>query len=94
MDPNRTLQIMREVTKQIITSFLDNDSYAPGEEVDDDAIFQDAVNTLIETSQALDNWLSKGGFPPDEWKPIEITTDTTTMEQIEKAEARTGFTDF
>jgi hypothetical protein len=28
----------------------------------------DAVR-LAELAQALDEWLSKGGFPPKEWKP-------------------------
>jgi hypothetical protein len=27
---------------------------------------------LAELVEALDNWLSKGGFAPDDWKPPQV----------------------
>ena len=55
MDPNANLKEQRE----IIAAMLAEDS----EEIDTG----DAVR-LAELAQALDEWISKGGFLPDAWR--------------------------
>lgn len=54
MDPNEALKEMRRLRGEL---------FANGEPYD-----QDTVRMLIEAEDALDVWLSKGGFLPDDWK--------------------------
>lgn len=56
MDPNEALKNSREAARLILDS--------PGSAVDDAVQGQ----TLAEAFDALDQWLSKGGFLPDDWK--------------------------
>jgi hypothetical protein len=53
MDVNATLAAIREITARN----RDKDFMS-----DDDAL------SLVELFDALDGWLSKGGFQPDEWQ--------------------------
>lgn len=56
MDPNRTLQDMRdEIMNQrdLEINDLDFDAYG--------------VDRLMDNFEALDQWLSKGGYLPDSW---------------------------
>jgi hypothetical protein len=52
MDPNTTLQEMRELTKR------NNDCDLSAFEVD----------RLADLVDSIDQWLSRGGFPPKDWK--------------------------
>ena len=55
MDPNEALKAIRILVKSILSDETDgNDG-------------QDLVD-LAEHVQALDEWLSKGGFLPDSWQ--------------------------
>lgn len=54
MDPNENLAELRKLAEK----------NADREFVMDDDSFR-----MIELFQALDEWLSKGGFPPGEWSP-------------------------
>jgi hypothetical protein len=54
MDPDATLSEMRE---------LANDLGATGS-------FEGDADRLAELVQALDEWLSKGGFFPKAWRPF------------------------
>ena len=58
MDPNATLNNLR----QALASYWDLPSgFTPAEE---EAIVLD----LTEAAQALDEWISRGGFLPTEWE--------------------------
>jgi hypothetical protein len=56
MDPNATLSTMREAI-----SLCDRTDIVPA--------FPklDVLETIRDCAEALDQWLSKGGFLPDEW---------------------------
>lgn len=57
MDPNETLRMARTAAAAI-TSAIDNE---------EDVQFGN-VERLAEAFEALDEWLSKGGFVPDAWR--------------------------
>jgi hypothetical protein len=54
MDPNQTLANIRAIIRDL-----------PGEPIISDYI--NLADELIEHVQALDEWLAKGGFPPNDW---------------------------
>lgn len=56
MDPNANLKEQRE----IVARMLDDDAESP------DGFANDATR-LAELVQALDEWLTNGGFLPSEW---------------------------
>lgn len=51
MDPTEALRLLRELTKEILAG---NHHY-------------DVVCQHVEQFEALDAWLSKGGFLPEDW---------------------------
>jgi len=55
MDPNTALSTLREARETF--SNAENDETA-----------LDAAQDMSEAVSALDEWLSKGGFLPEEWK--------------------------
>lgn len=57
MDPNETLRALRGAVRHM------NDV---GHELDERE--NQCVRTVVELFEALDTWLSKGGFPPEEWR--------------------------
>lgn len=57
MDPNAALAEIRE-TAAIVRDRIDR-----GEDPDVDG----SVSVLVEHVEALDEWLSKGGFLPQDW---------------------------
>jgi len=57
MDPNETLRRMQEMAERVVRAA------DVGSDVDED----DACD-LADAVQALDGWLSKGGFLPDAWR--------------------------
>ncbi len=59
MDPNTVLENARKVAARIIRASDQAGGGDTGMEVDGE--------TLAEAFQALDEWLSKGGFPPADW---------------------------
>ncbi len=60
MDPNETLRQIREA----IQAFDDNYGEPPSES---------AATAVLDLFEALDGWLSKGGFLPDDWQAGEVT---------------------
>lgn len=56
MDPNENLREQIELAAAILEA---ND--------DDDAAILDNATRLAELVEALDGWLSKGGFLPERW---------------------------
>ena len=58
MDPNANLKEMLELAKRMITDY--NDCEGNGVDQDDAAHLADLV-------EALDGWLSNGGFLPARW---------------------------
>ena len=62
MDPDEALRLAREAAGELL-------------QADDDGNFTDPATTnlgqLIEAFTALDEWLTKGGFLPKDWKPEE-----------------------
>jgi nitrate/nitrite-specific signal transduction histidine kinase len=58
MDPNETLKMIRK----IVNEWEDvGSSYMSHDELDT------FTNELIEYVQSLDEWLTTGGFRPDDW---------------------------
>lgn len=53
MDPDATLQAIRDLTEDY--------AKAP------DAFGADNLNTLVERIDALDAWITDGGFLPNDW---------------------------
>lgn len=58
MDPNETLRLIRLTAKQYRT-----DRRGP--------LATAHADQLVEFIDALDEWLTKGGFPPEDWKTGE-----------------------
>lgn len=56
MDPNANLEEQRRIAEHLL-------------ETSDDPDASPDVYRLAELVLALDGWLSKGGFPPNAWKP-------------------------
>ena len=57
MDPNETLRVLREAMQ----------TYIRGEATRDREVMADAASDLHTHTEALDTWLSQGGFLPDAW---------------------------
>lgn len=64
MDVNVTLAELREISDRWGSGSLALN--APGYEI------MDALADMIEKWQALDGWLSRGGFAPDEWRDCRV----------------------
>jgi hypothetical protein len=60
MDPNANLQEQREIVRWLLDINEEN--------ADELSKKTDRLAQLVE---ALDDWLSKGGFPPKAWDPEE-----------------------
>lgn len=65
MDPDVNLEEQRKLAARLIAQI---DS-----EPADDVIDLDDVDRLIELVQALDQWISRGGFLPQAWQKKEAT---------------------
>ena len=67
MDPNATLAILRQTIKEFRELWDANgEEYPPkGERAEQLA---DLGDTLAESAGALDDWLTRGGFPPADWR--------------------------
>lgn len=63
MDPNDTLRMIRAYVKRI----QDWEAGKPGDE-DIPAL----ASALAEYAEAMDEWLSKGGFPPSAWPLVSV----------------------
>jgi hypothetical protein len=61
MDPDENLKIQRDLSEELTETLMDDD----GKPVSKDT--EDKVWKLAESVQALDGWLMKGGFAPQEW---------------------------
>lgn len=70
MDPNATLAEMRE---QMDTVFGGNAE-----------LFEEAAVRLAELGASLDEWLSRGGFLPDDWVPKATSRPLTDEEYLER----------
>lgn len=55
MDPTRTLERIRELTEYML-------------ELNVEMELEDVADELSTCIQALDEWLSQGGFLPEQWK--------------------------
>jgi hypothetical protein len=58
MDPNETLEQLRDAIARL-SAYLDAADPDPNLSVADD---------VIEMFNSLDEWLSRGGFRPDDWR--------------------------
>lgn len=63
MDPNANLAEQRRIVARLMAAW-DSDASTLSEFLD--AIAKDAMR-LAELVEALDGWISKGGFLPDAW---------------------------
>ena len=65
MDPNANLREQRETVREIQRC---GDKEHPRET----CACADLADRLAELVEGLDNWLSRGGFPPLEWKDADF----------------------
>ena len=67
MDPNEALRQLRALAAKVITSV---DAYEGLDEADEEELEEMALagESLASQFQALDEWLSKGGFLPADWR--------------------------
>lgn len=66
MDPNETLRRLRAA---IASANLISDDYHNADD-DETVMIEDVISTLDDVAgmaEALDEWLTKGGFPPADW---------------------------
>jgi hypothetical protein len=63
MDPNETLKAIRDGIVNLRD--LMDQGYAP---------YPEDVQRLLSQAEALDEWLSKGGFLPKEWASLRFVT--------------------
>jgi cell division GTPase FtsZ len=63
MDPEEALRQLRELSNKVIVISNEPDL----NEGDFETVFTTAVE-MAEQFQALDNWISNGGFLPKDWK--------------------------
>lgn len=66
MDPNEALRLAREAAGELRQA--DDDDTLPGSQ----------VGQLVEAFEALDEWLTKGGFLPSDWTTGENLVVTIT----------------
>ena len=64
MDPNATLDRLTIIDADLMTLLS---GWEPGEDADTDALIGELTEERIELFDALDVWLSTGGFLPDRW---------------------------
>ena len=60
MDPNANLKEQREILKVVTQMRLAGEVY--------DVDYVDLLERLSDLGEAMDEWLSKGGFKPTAWK--------------------------
>lgn len=80
MDPNEALRIIRATIAQL--RIEDRPALAPM------ASFIQHARDLAETVEGLDEWLTKGGFPPNDW--VETPVAFPTRERIAETLAKVG----
>ena len=59
MDPDETLRLIRRIGAD-----LRNDKFDSNDEE------HNAFSLLLEYIEDLDEWLTKGGYPPQAWRPV------------------------
>ena len=60
MDPNKTLESIRTLSAKMLKDYVDPDS---------NGIDQDEACELASHVEALDAWMTQGGFKPEAWNP-------------------------
>ena len=70
MDPNATLQRLRELCSEAI-DLTDVDPDELEHSPDRDEALECLAGEIAELFQALDGWLSNGGFKPSAWQRQE-----------------------
>jgi hypothetical protein len=65
MDPNSALRELRVALSILLPRRARLITLAP------DAYKRDELDDLIDAAAALDAWLSKGGWLPDAWRPLD-----------------------
>lgn len=70
MDPNEALRLLRLHYKEIMRLIDKTNLYDRIDESGDNDLydFMSEANSLSEVAEALDGWLSKKGFLPDDWE--------------------------
>lgn len=67
MDPNEALRFARDAAARLIAQ-IDSAELLEEAEID----FDD-VDTLVEAFDALDHWMSRGGYLPAPWRLMKRT---------------------
>lgn len=63
MDPNAVLRKLRALSELIITGMAEGDY----------EYLEDLAEELAESVMALDGWIMKGGFLPEDWESSSTT---------------------
>lgn len=66
MDPNANLREQREIAKQLLNRFNQRVEAEVEDVTDAQQVWSEV--RLAELVEALDKWLSAGGFLPDSWE--------------------------
>jgi hypothetical protein len=74
MDPNEALKNARRAM-MVLRRIEDRPDVSVGGHDRDQEIKNDANEQLVDAFEALDGWLSKGGFTPKAWTPKADTID-------------------
>jgi hypothetical protein len=74
MDPNAALAEIRKELGQV------------REAIEGDGDLVDSASCLVDAVEALDEWLSKGGFQPDAWR-VKYGDMTPEMQEVAVARA-------
>jgi hypothetical protein len=72
MDPETTLQIMRETVKQFQRIYDDSSQGEHATNSGADNALIDLGDTMAEAFSALDEWLSRGGLKPEDWNATRV----------------------
>jgi hypothetical protein len=67
MDPNECLREMRKLAKSVRKDGSEGEAY-------EDRCWPD-IERLCDLVEALDGWMSSGGFPPKAWERQDLSQD-------------------
>lgn len=76
MDPNANLTEMRKLAAKLVEACVPGAAFSDSTHGPNDLLsFETDVNRLAELVEALDEWLTQGGFLPHAWVQAEAPDD-------------------
>jgi len=76
MDPNETLKVLRALVAEVLGAdrFEGNDA-------------DEVLGELAEEFDALDKWITSGGFLPQDWRPASESTASQRITKLKGIES-------